>query len=186
MKLPVAVTIPRSGLRALAAACFGFTTIELLIVIVIAGILAVIAVPSMQSVLRNTRQSSAVSLLVSDLNQARGEAIKRNARALVCKRNIAGTGCDTTAPLTDWAGGWLVCTDANGDDTCDLATATNPNPVVVRPPLDASLTLSATAAPIRFNANSTGTVAVLTLGGTWSGAPARALAIAATGNITKP
>lgn len=141
----------------------------------------------MRDVLRSTRQSSALSLLMSDLNQARGEAIKRNSRTLVCLRNAAGTDC--VVGNTNWQAGWLVCTDADANDSCDASTATSPNPVVVRPALDATLTLTAPAAVIRFNANSSqgagGAAVALTLGGTWSGAPARAVTIAATGNITK-
>lgn len=163
--------------------------IELLIVIAIGAILAAIAVPSMRDVLRTTRQNSALGLVVSDLNQARGEAIKRNTRVLVCVRNAAGTGCDALAG-TNWQAGWVVCTgtDASGNGVCDASTAANPNPVVVRPPLDASMTLTGSAAFIRFNANSSqgagGAAATLTLSGT--GTPIRVVSIAATGNITKP
>ena len=162
--------------------------IELLIVITIGGILAAVAVPSLRDTLRTTRQSSALSLLISDLNQARGEAIKRNARSLVCLRNAAGSGCIAVAS-TNWQAGWVVCTDADSDDACDAPTATNPNPLVVRPALDSSLTLTGPAGTIRFNANSSqgagGAAATLTLGGTWTGATSRVVTIAPTGNITK-
>jgi len=157
--------------------------IELLVVISITAIVAAIAAPSLRGTMNNLRQKSAQSLLISDLNQARAEAIKRNARVLVCARNAAGTGC---AGSTNWSVGWVACT---GDTACDAATATNLNPFIVRPALDAALTLTASAATVRFNANSSqgsaGTVVTLTLGGTWSGATARIVNVAGTGNISK-
>ena len=162
--------------------------IELLIVISIASILAMIAIPSFRDMLNTTRLNSALGLVMSDLNLARGEAIKRNARSLVCQRNAAGTGCIAVA-VVNWQAGWLVCIDADADDACDASTATNPNPLVVRPALDSSLTLTGPAAAIRFNANSSqgagGAAAMLTLGGTWAGAAPRVVTVAGTGNITK-
>lgn len=165
----------------------GFTIIELLIVLSIGAILAVIAVPAMQGMLNSTRQSSALGLLISDLNQARGEAIKRNARMLVCGRNAGGSDC---AAVTDWRVGWVVCGEhPTTPNTCAANAAANPNPVLVRPPLDAQLTLASSDAVMRFNANSSqgagGGVVTLTLGGTWSGAPTRTVLVAPTGNITK-
>ncbi len=169
------------------AAHLGFTIIELLIVLAIGAILAVIAVPSMQNMLNSTRQSSAVGLLVGDMNQARAEAIKRNARMLVCARNAAGTDCEN---VTDWRVGWVVCgEDPTTANTCAAGTAANPNPVVVRPPLDGQLTLTSSDAVMRFNSNSSqgagAGIVTLTLGGIWSGAPTRTLLVAPTGSITK-
>jgi prepilin-type N-terminal cleavage/methylation domain-containing protein len=170
----------------------GFTIIELLVVMTIGAILAAIAVPSMRDMLNTTRQSSALGLIVNDLNQARGEAIKRNGRILMCVRNAAGTDC---AAGTNWQAGWLVCADvvttATGlppsDGQCDATSAANPNPVIVRPALNPTLTLSAATGPIvQFNANSAAAAAVtFNLGGTWSGAPTRNVSIAVTGNISK-
>jgi len=170
----------------------GFTMIELLVVVAIAAIVATIGIPALQGTLRDFRQKSALSLLVSDLNQARGEAIKRNSRVLLCVRDAAGTACSVS---TNWLSGWLACIDSNNDGACDAATASSPNPFIVRPALDASLTLTVTDAAsvslsnIRLNANSSqgaGSSAVtLTLGGTWSGATARTVTVAGTGNISR-
>lgn len=170
----------------------GFTIIELLIVVGIAAILAAIAVPTLRDTFNDFRQRSALAQLASDLNQARGEAIKRNSRVLVCVRNTAGTDCSAS---TNWLTGWVACIDANSDNACDASSATNPNPFIVRPALDASLTLTALDASaaafstIRFNANSSqgagNSSATLTLGGTWSDAVNHTITVAGTGHISK-
>lgn len=161
----------------------GFTMIELMVVISIAAILAALAVPSFRTMLNSFRQKSALGLLVNDLNQARAEAIKRNTHMLVCVRNAAGTDCATG---TNWQAGWVVCADsvADGNDACDATTTANPNPISVRPALDPALTLTATTAAVRFNANSSAVASTLTLGGTWSGANARTVTIRSPGSIT--
>ena len=163
--------------------------IELLIVIAIAAVLATIAVPSFRDMLNTTRQNSALGLVINDLNQARGEAIKRNGRVLVCVRNTAGTDCLTS---TDWRLGWVVCSEGAANQ-CAVSTLTNPNPVLVRPALDPTLTLTAVDAlanavgVIRFKADSTQGTGLVTmaLGGTWSGATFRYVCVAGTGNISK-
>ena len=176
----------------------GFTLLELMIVVAIGGVLAMIAVPALRDTLQNTRQSSAVGLLVNDLNQARGEAIKRNRRVIMCVRDPAGTpdGGDLCAASTDWRGGWVVCTQDPVANQCAEPTADNPNPVVViRDRLDPSLTLAVLDATntatglVRFNANSSqgtnGSAVSMTLGGTWAGAATRTVVVQGTGNISK-
>jgi type IV fimbrial biogenesis protein FimT len=160
----------------------GVTLIELIIVLVIAGILATMAAPSFSDLINKTRQNSAMSQLSGDLNRARGEAIKRNQRVLLCIRST-DTVCDNS--ITNWANGWLVCYDENQDGVCDTATATNANPIVVRSALSSTLVLIGTS-PVRFNPSGTaGGASTLTLGGTWSGAVSSVASIAATGNVTK-
>jgi type IV fimbrial biogenesis protein FimT len=187
---PIVAACVRARRAPLARQC-GFTVIELILVVMIAAVLAVIAVPALRDTLNTTRQSSALGLLVSDLNLARGEAIKRNARVLVCVRNTAGTDCGAG---TNWQAGWVVCSDAlttatglpPNDGQCDAGTADIPNPIAVRPALDPALTLTAPGPIIQFSANSTAiAAATLNLGGTWSGAPTRNVAVANTGNISK-
>jgi type IV fimbrial biogenesis protein FimT len=168
----------------LIAQC-GVTIIELMIVVAIGAILAVIAIPSLRDTLNNTRQSTALGLIINDLNQARGEAIKRNARILVCGANAAGTNCIGGLAPTDWRAGWLVCREGTVAGECAASDVQDPNPVIVRPPINDSLTLVASAAVIRFNPNSSAMAATLTLGGTWSGATNRVATVAVTGNISK-
>lgn len=154
----------------------GFTLVELMIVLAVMGIMLAIALPGFTDFTNNSRRSSAISLLVGDLNQARGESIKRNRRALVCVRNTGGTACGTG---TDWQNGWLVCADEDSDNDCDTADI-----IATRPALDSRLTLTGTAAVMRFNADGTGVAGTLTLNGTWAGATARVISIAATGRVS--
>ncbi|MBI5436347.1 MAG: GspH/FimT family pseudopilin [Nitrosomonadales bacterium] len=163
----------------------GVNAIELMIVVVIAGILAAVATPSFFSLINSTRLTSAMTQLTSDLNRARSEAIKRNRRMLVCVRGT-DTACGTGI---NWQNGWLVCYDEDQNGACDTAPGdgSNPNPITVRPAINARLTLTSSAAPIYFSPNGTqGTAAAtLTLNGTWPGATAITANIAATGNISK-
>lgn len=161
----------------------GVTLLELLITVLIAAILASVGIPYMGGFVNDTRLSSTATMLMSDLNHARSEAIKRNRRVLVCVRDTAGADC---ALATNWQAGWLVCVDEDNDSACDAATATNPNPLDVRGSVNSNLTLTAASAnPIRFNPNGSSGGGTLTLSGTWAGVVARTIAVAGTGNISK-
>lgn len=175
----------------------GFTTIELLVVIAIAAVLAMVGAPSFSTFMNNSKLSATSSQLLNELNMARSEAIKRNSRVLVCVRNAAGTDCGTG---TNWAAGWLVCYDnetestpGNGiaDGKCDVppANGSNPNPMILQPALTNAVTVTGSAAAIRFNPNgsqgaSGASAATLTVGLT-SATSTRTVTVAATGNITK-
>lgn len=168
----------------------GMTMVELLVVIAIAAILLALAAPSFTSLANKTRLNAASSLMVSDLNLARSESVKRNARTLVCPSNAAATSCQLVNP--SWTNGWLVCVDADSDGICDAATA----PLMIRPALATSVTIGAVdTAPtpaavtlVRFNANGrqgAGGLSVnMTVGGTWSGAVAKTILVSNTGNIS--
>lgn len=164
----------------------GVTLVEIMVVIAIASILATLAAPSFNDFIRRTRQGAVASELFGDLNRARSEAIKRNARVLFCLRDT-DSACDGSGD-TDWRNGWLVCADIDSNNACDATTASNPNPIVVHRTLHESLTLTGPAASIRFNSNgnSGSGAATLTLGGTWAGASSKAIGVAATGNISRP
>lgn len=92
----------------------GFTLIELVVTLAVAAILLTLAAPSMADLLRANRLASANNGLVTALNVARAEALRRGASVTVCpsanQRSCVGS--------TDWATGWVVFED----------TATTGNP----------------------------------------------------------
>lgn len=130
----------------------GFSLIELLVSMAIFATLAGLAGPSMLSMLDAVRLNSAAQLLAGDLGRARGEAIQRNRRMLVCVSNAAGTGC---ANSTAWASGWVVCVDSDSDGACDASTATDPNPLAVRAAVASGISIATATASssVRFNAD---------------------------------
>lgn len=165
----------------------GTTLLELIVVVVIVAIFAAVGLPAMSDFVKNSRLSSARSTFVADLGVARGEAIKRNARVLVCSGNLAN-GCTNNA---NWsATGWIVCYDADKNGVCDVAAVDNPNPFVVRDALDATVSLAGPAAPVAYNPIGSQGVpgaanVVFTMKGTWTGAAAaKTISIAPTGFAT--
>ena len=87
----------------------GVTLIELMIVLVIAGILMGTAVPSFLGVIRSTKLTNAANDLLISLTLARSEAAKRHDRVALCK-SADGACCASTG---GWEQGWIVFHDAN-------------------------------------------------------------------------
>lgn len=84
---------------------------ELMVVTAIAAVLSCIAVPSMSAIIDSVKLSSATNVFVSGLLLARGEAIKRNSRVVLCK-SANGLVCATTG---GWEQGWIVFHDVNNN-----------------------------------------------------------------------
>ena len=79
----------------------GFTLIELMIVVSVLAILFSLAFPSFSTAVVNSRLSSQANLLVSAINQARSEAIRRGQHVVVRKINA------------EWENGWRVFVDVD-------------------------------------------------------------------------
>jgi len=95
----------------------GFSLLELLVVLAIAGILLAIGLPGLRELVANGARREASSGLYIALNRARSEAISRNATVTVCPRDLAAS-TPTCAGTADWMNGWLVyATAADGSRT---------------------------------------------------------------------
>jgi type IV fimbrial biogenesis protein FimT len=97
----------------------GFTLLELLVVVAIAGVMLAAAMPSFQQMGLASARAQGSTTLLTALNQARSEAIARNGNVVVCRRNYFATGTFPTCNISSgsWAQGWIVYRDS--DSTID-------------------------------------------------------------------
>lgn len=122
----------------------GFTLIELIVTVAVLAILLSIAIPNYQTFVLNSRMASQTNDLVTALNLARSEAVKRAADVTVCASSN-GTSC-----TGGWAQGWIV-RDAAG------------TPIRVQQALSGNSTLSGgtdVASALIFNASGRTTIPV--------------------------
>lgn len=86
----------------------GFTLLELMTAITVLAILAAIGVPAFGNLMRNGAIASEANNLVSAMNVARSEAMKRGVRVSLCPAAANATECTKTS---NWSGGILVFED---------------------------------------------------------------------------
>jgi type IV fimbrial biogenesis protein FimT len=88
------------------AAAFGFTIVELMTTIMVASILLAVAVPSFRKMTVTNRLTTQANDMVSAVNLARSEAIKRNASVSLCRAGSdTATACVTSADTWQY---WIV------------------------------------------------------------------------------
>lgn len=90
----------------------GFTLLELVVTMTIAGILFGIAIPSFNEAIKNNRLTTLANDFVTSLNLARSEAVKRGQRVSIC----ASTDGVTCADPGDWTQGWIVFNNPDNND----------------------------------------------------------------------
>lgn len=93
----------------------GFTLIELMFTVLVLAVLLAIGVPNFRDFLRNSRMAAQANDLLSAVNLTRSEAVKRRAPVSLCSGTVADN-CDADA---DFADGWFVFVDVNGDGDID-------------------------------------------------------------------
>ena len=87
----------------------GYTAVELMFTVAIAGVVTALAVPNFRDFIQNNRAAEEANALVGALALARNEAVTRGVPVTVC----SSADNETCAADPDWTTGWIVFTDVN-------------------------------------------------------------------------
>jgi len=85
----------------------GFTLIELIVTMAIAGIMLGIAIPSFNDAIVNSRLTTVANKLMTSLNIAKSEAIKRGYQITIRRKG---------ATEKEWHSGWDIFVDINSNE----------------------------------------------------------------------
>ena len=96
-------------MKLLKPAAAGFTLIELMVTLAIAAVLLMVAAPSMVAFKRNSELTSLSNTLLSAVNAARSEALKRHMAAYITPADKGNS----------WTVGWIVFVDKNNNQVFD-------------------------------------------------------------------
>ncbi|MBE9516206.1 MAG: GspH/FimT family pseudopilin [Proteobacteria bacterium] len=91
-----------------------------MIVLAILAIVGSFAMPAFRDTVLNMRIRTNTSEVISALQIARSESIKRKVPVAICAKNAGASTCNTGA-TTSWNDGWLVWIDSDADDVFDAA-----------------------------------------------------------------
>ena len=92
----------------------GFTLIELMVALTVFAITVTVAIPNLREFIQNNRLISQTNDVISTLQLARSEAVKRKQTISICGSSDGAT-CNTTS----WEQGWIVFVDVDGDRVID-------------------------------------------------------------------
>lgn len=91
----------------------GYSLIELLVALTVSAILLASATPMFAGILMNNRAVTLANNLLTSLQVARFEAIKRNRDITICKSN------DAISCSGSWSDGWIIFSDFNNNRRLD-------------------------------------------------------------------
>jgi type IV fimbrial biogenesis protein FimT len=130
----------------------GLTLVELLVVVAIAAILSLIAVPSLQTAIQANQLDTASNQFLAALALARSEAV-RSPDVQVCIFNPNNSA--------NWNAGWVVVSEPSADPPCNLGPGAAGTTRIQTPaPLPGQMTMNGAATdgtggasgPLAFNA----------------------------------
>lgn len=98
----------------------GVTLIELMTAVAVIGVLIAVAIPSFRTFTNDSRTTATTNDLVTALNLARSEALRRASNVVVC----ASSDQATCGDADDWVSGWIVFADSNANYTLDAGAET--------------------------------------------------------------
>lgn len=103
----------------------GYTVLELMITVAIAGVVVAFALPSYQTMVKNNCMTTGTNALVASFQQARSEAVKRGTEVTITAGNAGDSG-------NEWGTGWSITIDEdrNGNGNLDTGEDYNGNGVL--------------------------------------------------------
>lgn len=91
----------------------GFTLLELMLVVVLAGLLFAIGIPAMGNYIRNARITGAANDVMVGMHFARSEAIKRRVPVTLCTSTSLQSSANPVCAASAFLTGWIVFVDTN-------------------------------------------------------------------------
>jgi type IV fimbrial biogenesis protein FimT len=160
----------------------GLTLIELVVTLAVALILLTMGIPMFSSITANNRATTQTNSIVTALQVARSEAVKRGVEVSVCSKNSGSTACGGN---NDWLNGMLVYEDLDEDGVYDNGTE---DLLAVMDSFSGKPSVSGSASVIRFTVTgmadltSEQTICVSQSGATGS-TPFRVVRVSVTGVV---
>lgn len=110
---PRSQVVPCARAGRLARRASGFSLIELMVSVAVLVLVVLVAPPAFDAMFLNSRLNTYATDFMAAAQTARSEAIKRNARVLLCVSSDGAT-CTTG---NNWQAGWIVVHDADSSGT---------------------------------------------------------------------